>query len=208
MQLKKIKNIKKQKYNGIVYDLSVDENFTYNINGIIVHNSMCTTRIQTGHGIPNVTSIEDCLNGSRFENGNIVPIMADGGIRTSGDISKAIAVGAETVMLGSLLAGTHESPSEIMEYENQLFKKYRGSASLDTKTAHNQKIKNVEGVSTIVPYKGGVKYVINRLKEGLQSALSYSGANDINEYHAKVDWVEVSNAGIKESTPHGLNNKI
>jgi IMP dehydrogenase len=166
--------------------------------------SLCQTRIETGHGIPNVTSIDQCVLGCLDGSNGEVPVIADGGIRTAGDVSKAIAVGADSVMLGSLFAGTHEAPGLVIEQGNQLFKRYRGSASLETKSIHNQSTRNVEGVSTTVPYKGGVKYVVYRLRDGLQSALSYSGAHSISEYHSKADWVIVTNAGVVEAKPHGL----
>lgn len=201
MKLKRIKNIEKKSYSGKVYDLAVDENFTYNINGIIVHNSLCTTRIETGHGVPNVTSIRHAVEAcDNFD----VPVMADGGIRTAGDVSKAIGLGADTVMLGSLLAGTQESPGEVIEKNNHLFKRYRGSASLETKEAHGQKTNHVEGTSTVIPYKGGVKYSILRLTDGLRSAMSYTGANTISEYQSKADFVEVTDAGRAEAKPHLL----
>lgn len=167
--------------------------------------SLCQTRIETGHGIPNVTSIDQCVLGCLEGSEGKVPVIADGGIRNAGDVSKAIAVGAETVMLGSLFAGTHEAPGLVIEQGNQLFKRYRGSASLETKSVHGLETRNVEGVSTTVPYKGGVKFVIWKLRDGLRSALSYSGAHTISEYHSKVDWVIVTNAGVVEAGPHGLN---
>ena len=102
--------------------------------------SLCTTRVQTGHGIPNITSIINCVNAER--DSKDIPVMADGGIRNSGDIAKALAVGAECVMLGSLLAGTKESPGNIVErLDGSLYKRYRGSASLETKSTHNQSTK-------------------------------------------------------------------
>lgn len=201
MKLKRIKNIKKKSYSGKVYDLAVDDNFTYNINGIVVHNSLCTTRIETGHGVPNVTSIRHSVEAcDNFD----VPVMADGGIRTAGDISKAIGLGADVVMLGSLFAGTTESPGEVIERGNHLYKRYRGSASLETKEAHGQKKSHVEGTSTTIPYKGGVKYVIKRLEDGLRSAMSYTGANTISEYQSKADFVEITDAGRAEAKPHLL----
>ena len=137
--------------------------------------SLCTTRIKTGFGVPNVTCIEDIAAISN------VPIMADGGIRSSGDIAKALAVGADCVMIGSLIAGTDESPGQIIEKGNGLYKRYRGSASLETKVSHGQAARNVEGESTIIPYKGGVKYVISGLLDGVKSALSYGGSNSISD---------------------------
>ena len=116
--------------------------------------SLCTTRIKTGFGVPNVTSLEDVVSEAK------TPVMADGGIRMSGDIAKALAVGASTVMLGSLIAGTDEAPGQIVETKGGLYKRYRGSASLETKVTHGQAARNVEGESTTIPYKGGVKYII------------------------------------------------
>src|ERR1035437_1310759 len=132
MKLITITSIEKKHYTGKVYDLMVAGNHSYNINGIVVHNSLCTTRVKTGFGVPNVTSLEDCISGGIESTGIDIPIIADGGIRSSGDIAKALAIGANTVMLGSLLSGTQESPGAIIEKSNGLYKRYRGSASLAT----------------------------------------------------------------------------
>jgi IMP dehydrogenase len=158
--------------------------------------SMCTTRIQTGFGVPNVTALEDVTANTS------IPVMADGGIRTSGDIAKALAVGADTVMIGSLIAGTSETPGQIIETKNGLYKKYRGLASLETKTIHGQAQRNVEGESTMIPYKGGVKYIITNLLDGVKSALSYAGASSLQTY--RPDYVIVSAAGMAEAKPHLL----
>ena len=158
--------------------------------------SLCTTRIKTGFGIPNVTCIEDIAAVSK------VPIMADGGIRESGDIAKALAVGASNVMLGSLIAGTDESPGSIIEKRNGLYKRYRGSASLETKSVHGQEQRNVEGESTVIPYKGGVKFIIKGLTEGIRSAFSYAGAHSIETF--SPEYVVVTNSGINEAKPHLL----
>lgn len=156
--------------------------------------SLCTTRVKTGFGIPNVTCIEEIVKVAQ------VPVMADGGIRSSGDIAKALAVGADTVMIGSLIAGTEEAPGQIVETRNGLYKRYRGSASLETKNAHGQEARNVEGESTMIPYKGGAKFIINGLLDGVRSALSYAGAKDLNSFHP--DYVIVTSAGINEAKPH------
>jgi IMP dehydrogenase len=156
----------------------------------------CTTRIKTGFGIPNITCLENISKVS------IVPIIADGGIRSSGDIAKALAVGASSAMLGSLIAGTDESPGQIIEGRSGLCKKYRGSASLDTKLSHNQKPQHIEGESTLVPYKGGVKFIINGLVDGLKSSLSYAGASSLKTYHP--EYVIITNTGLIESKPHSL----
>jgi IMP dehydrogenase len=157
--------------------------------------SLCTTRIQTGFGVPNVTSIIDCVRAD-------IPIMADGGIKSSGDIAKALAVGADCVMIGSLLAGTKESPGAIIEKPHGLFKRYRGSASLETKVTHNQEQRNVEGESTVIPFKGGAKFIILGLADGIKSAFSYTGAWNIQDYWNKVEYNVVTNAGLAEAKPH------
>jgi IMP dehydrogenase len=128
--------------------------------------------------------------------------MADGGIRTSGDIAKALALGSCSVMIGSLLAGTEDSPGKIIEKSTGLYKRYRGSASLETKTVHGQVERNVEGESTIIPYKGGTRFIIEGLIDGVRSALSYNGSSNLSEFHP--DYVRVTNAGIAEAKPHLL----
>jgi len=158
--------------------------------------SLCTTRIKTGFGVPNVTSLEDVCSVSGL------PVMADGGIRTSGDMAKALAIGADTIMLGSLLAGTDESPGKILETSKGLYKRYRGSASLETKVTHGQQARNVEGESTTIPYKGGVKFIVNGLLDGVKSALSYAGAEVLNDFYP--EYVIVTNAGQNEAKPHLL----
>lgn len=161
--------------------------------------ALCSTRIQTGHGVPNVTSIIDCVRSAS------VPVMADGGIRSSGDIAKALACGADCVMLGSLLSGTKESPGNIIEKGNgSLYKKYRGSASLDTKTTHNQARKHIEGESTLVPFKGGVEFIVDKLSDGVKSALSYSGCENILKFQRKSVLIEITPSGMLESKPHLL----
>ena len=172
---------------------------TYGADGLRVGiggGSLCTTRIKTGFGVPNVTSLLDIAEVAN------VPIMADGGIRASGDIAKALAVGASTIMIGSLIAGTDEAPGQIVETSQGLYKRYRGSASLETKVTHGQAARNVEGESTTIPYKGGVKYIVTGLLDGVKSALSYAGANDVKQY--KPDYVQVTNAGLNEAKPHLL----
>lgn len=157
--------------------------------------SLCTTRIKTGFGVPNVTSIQEVSSVAN------VPVIGCGGIRNSGDIAKALAIGADSVILGSLLAGTKEAPGKIVEQtDGSLYKRYRGAASLETKSIHGQAQRNVEGESTIVPFKGKTKFVIDGLLDGLRSALSYAGATSIETYFP--DYVVVTNAGIAEARPH------
>ena len=156
--------------------------------------SLCTTRIKTGFGIPNVTCIEQIAKNVS------IPIIADGGIRTTGDMAKALAVGASTIMLGSMLAGTEESPGMLINKPNGLYKKYAGAASFETKLTHGQAIRNIEGESTIIPYKGSVESVLNEITDSLKSALSYAGAKDIKSF--KPEYVQVTQAGITEAKPH------
>jgi IMP dehydrogenase len=158
--------------------------------------SLCTTRVKTGFGVPNVTSLADVSSVAK------VPVIACGGIRNSGDIAKALAVGANSVILGSLIAGTKEAPGAIIEKANGLYKRYRGAASLETKSIHGQATRNVEGESTIVPFKGKVKFVVDGLLDGLRSALSYAGAEKLSEYFP--EYVVVTNAGVREAQPHLL----
>ena len=161
--------------------------------------SLCTTRVKTGFGVPNVTSITDVF---KVADNAGVPIMADGGIKSSGDIAKALAVGADCVMVGSLLAGTKESPGAILETPAGLYKRYRGSASLETKITHAQKQRNVEGESTTIPFKGGARFIINGLTDGVKSAFSYAGANNILEYYNRAEYNVVTGAGLAEAKPH------
>lgn len=158
--------------------------------------SLCTTRVKTGFGVPNVTCLQSILAVAT------IPVMADGGIRTSGDVAKALALGSSCVMLGSLLAGTKEAPGQIIEKPNGLYKRYRGAASLETKTVHGQEQRNVEGESTVIPFKGGVKFILAGLLDGVKSALSYGGASNLQEF--RPEFVVVTNAGQAEAKPHLL----
>ncbi|MBC8421993.1 MAG: IMP dehydrogenase [Pelagibacteraceae bacterium] len=171
----------------------------------IGNGSLCETRIRTGVGIPQVTAIIDCVSiADTFG----VPVIADGGVRNIGDVCKGLACGADSVMLGSLLSGTKESPGSIEKIgqwpNEQLYKKYRGSASLDSKHDRGEE-KNVEGNHKVLPYKGKVKRILKDCRDGIRSSFSYIGANSIDEFHAKVELVEVTNAGGIEAKPHLLN---
>ncbi len=165
--------------------------------------SLCETRIRTGVGVPQVSALLDAV--AVADNYN-TPVIADGGVRTIGDVCKGLGCGADTIMLGSLLSGTKETPGELEkvgEWPNeQLFKKYRGSASRDSKG----KDKNVEGNHKVIPYKGKVKRILHDIRDGINSSCSYVGASNISEYHSKVEFVEVSRAGQIEASPHLLKN--
>jgi IMP dehydrogenase/GMP reductase len=170
----------------------------------IGNGSLCETRIRTGVGIPQVTALIDCVSVADTYN---TPVIADGGVRDIGDVCKGLACGADSVMLGSLLSGTKESPGEIEKVgkwpNEQLYKKYRGSASLDSKKSRGSN-KNVEGNHKVIPYKGKVKRVIGDIQEGIRSSFSYVGANNISEYHSKIELIEVTRAGNLEGKPHLL----
>ena len=168
----------------------------------IGNGSLCETRIRTGVGLPQVTALLDvCSIADRYD----VPVIADGGIRNVGDVCKGLGSGADSVMVGSLLSGTKESPGSIEkqgEWPNEkLFKKYRGSASRDSKGND----KNVEGNHKVIPYKGKVNRILSDIEDGINSSCSYVGASNLEEYRSLVEFVEVTNAGQVEAKPHLLN---
>tara|TARA_B100000674_G_C37776182_1_gene884953 strand:- start:542 stop:1027 length:486 start_codon:yes stop_codon:yes gene_type:complete len=160
--------------------------------------------MQTGVGLPMVSSIWDCV---AVADSYDVPCMADGGVRSPSDVCKGLGAGADTVMLGSLLSGTKESPGLITKqgiWPNEVLqKKYRGSASLESKTDRGES-KNVEGYSTTVTYKGKVKRIIEDIMDGLKSSMSYVGAKNILEYQVKCEFVRVTSNGLTEAKPHLL----
>jgi len=172
----------------------------------IGNGSLCETRIRTGVGIPQVSALIDCVAvADTFD----TPVIADGGVRTIGDVCKGLACGADTIMLGSLLSGTKETPGtieKIGEWPNEmLYKKYRGSASLDSKHDRGDD-KNVEGNHKVIPYKGKVKRILKDIQDGISSAFSYVGANNISEFHSNVELIQVTRAGNIEGKPHLLNS--
>lgn len=173
----------------------------------IGNGSLCETRIRTGVGIPQVTALIESVRAVE-ESGIDVPIIADGGIRMTGDVAKAISLGADSVMLGSLLAGTRESPGGIQRMgmwpNEQLFKKYRGSASAEVKQAHGLEEKNVEGNSKLIPYKGKVERIISDIKDGVRSAMSYVNATTIEQFQANSEHVLITQNGLIEAKPHLL----
>ena len=197
-KLKQIESIDKKHYKGKVFDLTVEKDHSYNIQGIIVHNSICTTRIQTGHGVPGLQTILDCARSDRN-----AKIIADGGLKNSGDIVKALAAGADAVMLGSLLAGTSESPGRVFSGpDGQLRKEYRGMASAAAQMDWRGKVSSLEGVAHSVPYKGTMLDTLGDLSRGIRSGLSYSGARSIKELQAKAKWIRQTGASQLESSAH------
>ena len=158
--------------------------------------SVCTTSIQTGIGIGQVTSLLDVLF-SRDEKKLNIKIIADGGIKSPGDVVKAIALGADAAMLGRMLAGTKETPGDVIKYDDQLWKKYRGSASFGVK----MKNEFIEGEETMVPYKGVVQNVIDGISDGLKSSMSYMNCLNLNELREKNSFTVLSNSSFLERLP-------
>lgn len=176
--------------------------------------SICTTRIVTGVGVPQITAIANVTEGLKGE----VPLIADGGIRFSGDMCKALSAGASTVMLGSMFAGTEESPGEIELYQGRTYKNYRGmgsigamAQSLGSSDRYFQDLSQgaeklvPEGIEGRVPYKGPVQTIIHQMLGGLRSCMGYTGCHSIPELHEKAEFVRVTNAGMRESHVHDVN---
>ncbi len=174
--------------------------------------SICTTRIVAGVGVPQITAIS---NVAKALEGTGVPCIADGGIRFSGDISKALAAGASTVMMGSMFAGTEEAPGEVILFQGRSYKSYRGMGSLGAMSdgsadryfqdAANNADKLVpEGIEGRVPYKGSVLAILYQLVGGLRSSMGYCGCATIDELRAKAEFVEITSAGMRESHVHDV----
>ncbi|MBS1132436.1 MAG: inosine-5-monophosphate dehydrogenase [Proteobacteria bacterium] len=174
--------------------------------------SICTTRIVAGVGVPQITAIQNVSDSLK---GTGVPMIADGGIRYSGDIAKAIAAGADTVMLGGLFAGTEEAPGEVELFQGRSYKSYRGMGSLGAMQAGSsdryfqETTSNVdkfvpEGIEGRVPYKGSVLAVIHQLMGGLRSSMGYLGSPTIDHMHDNACFVEITSAGIRESHVHDV----
>ena len=160
--------------------------------------SVCTTRVVSGHGVPTLESIMEIR--SIFPYGEGPAIIADGGIRNSGDAAKALAAGANAVMLGGALAGTDETPGEFVEGNR---KSFRGMASYEAQRDGRGNVSGVEGISTTVPCKGPVEHVINDFKAGIASAMSYTGVDNLTDFAYNSMYVQITNSGLVESKPHG-----
>jgi len=174
--------------------------------------SSCTTRMIAGVGVPQLTAVMDAFESAQK---NDIPIISDGGMRYSGDIAKSFAAGAETAMLGSILAGTNESPGEIILWEGRSFKSFRGMGSIaamnegskDRYFQQNTESKKLvpEGIEGIVPYKGDVMETIHQLMGGVRSSMGYCGTKSIKEFHKNIEFIRITGAGMKESHPHDIN---
>lgn len=174
--------------------------------------SICTTRIVAGVGMPQISAIDTCAQIAKTHN---IPIIADGGIKYSGDIAKALAVGASSVMIGSLLAGTEESPGDLIIYQGRQYKSYRGMGSMGAMsrgsadryfqegTAQDKLVP--EGVEGRVPYRGKVGDVVHQLIGGLKSSMGYLGSKDITTLWERAEFVEITSAGLRESHVHDVD---
>ncbi len=174
--------------------------------------SICTTRIVAGVGVPQLTAVMDAVEAARATN---TPVIADGGIKYSGDLAKALAAGADCAMIGSLLAGTDETPGEVFLYQGRSYKTYRGMGSVSAMARGSadryfqQDIKDSlklvpEGVEGQVPYKGAASTVLHQLAGGLRAAMGYVGAKNLEELHQKAEFVRISSAGLRESHVHDV----
>ena len=176
--------------------------------------SICTTRIVAGVGVPQITAIDDV---ARALDGTGVPLIADGGIRFAGDVAKAIAAGANTVMLGGLFAGTEEAPGETVLFQGRSYKSYRGMGSLgamqqgsadryfqETNGGGAAEKLVPEGIEGRVPYKGPVAGVVHQLMGGLRAAMGYTGCASIEEMRQKAEFVQITAAGMRESHVHDV----
>jgi IMP dehydrogenase len=161
--------------------------------------SICSTRIVTGHGIPTLQSVLDCSRSDRE-----AMLIADGGIKQTGDVVKAIAAGADMVMLGSMLAGTDESPGETFYVDGVKSKAYRGMASAAAQIDWRGHVASEEGVSHRVTAKGAVSNILKSIEKALRSGMSYTGAKSLSEFRAKADIVKITQASLLESRPHIL----
>jgi IMP dehydrogenase len=175
--------------------------------------SICTTRIVAGVGVPQLTAVLECAAEAAKTN---VPVIADGGLRTSGDAAKALAAGASTIMIGSMLAGTEEAPGETFLYQGRAYKSYRGMGSVGAMARGSadryfqQDIKDSmklvpEGIEGQVPYKGPAKDVVHQLVGGIKAAMGYTGSRTLNDLRDNAQFVRITNAGLRESHVHDVS---
>jgi IMP dehydrogenase len=174
--------------------------------------SICTTRVVTGAGVPQITAISHCVKAAREKN---IPVISDGGVKFSGDVAKAIAAGADVVMIGSLFAGTEEAPGEVILFQGRSFKTYRGMGSLGAMregsrdryaqdTAESESKLVPEGIEGRVPYKGTLAEMVTQLVGGLRSGMGYTGCRTIGEFQERTRFLRITSAGLKESHVHDV----
>lgn len=174
--------------------------------------SICTTRVVTGAGVPQITAIQECVEAARNSG---VPLISDGGVKFSGDVAKAIAAGADVVMIGSLFAGTEEAPGEVILFQGRSFKTYRGMGSIGamregSRDRYSQEQIDIEsklvpeGIEGRVPYKGTMSDMVTQLIGGLRAGMGYTGCRTIKEFQEKTRFVRISAAGLRESHVHDV----
>jgi IMP dehydrogenase len=174
--------------------------------------SICTTRVVTGAGVPQITAIQNCVQAAR---GSGVPLIADGGVKFSGDVAKAIATGADVVMIGSLFAGTEEAPGEVILFQGRSFKTYRGMGSIGamregSRDRYSQEETEIEsklvpeGIEGRVPYKGTLAEMVTQLVGGLRAGMGYTGCRNIKEFQEKTRFIRITSAGLRESHVHDV----
>jgi IMP dehydrogenase len=174
--------------------------------------SICTTRIVAGVGVPQLTAIMDCVEAAQKAD---VPVIADGGIKFSGDLAKALAAGAECAMIGSLLAGAEEAPGEVILYQGRSYKSYRGMGSLGAmargsadryfqKDVQDQMKLVPEGIEGRVPYKGPVETILHQLVGGLRASMGYVGGGTLKDFRERARFVKITAAGLRESHVHDV----
>lgn len=193
-----------------VFNIEVEEDHSYIANRVAVHN--CTTRVVTGAGVPQISAIIECVNAAK---GSGVPVIADGGVKFSGDVAKAIASGADSVMIGSLFAGTEEAPGETILFQGRTFKTYRGMGSIGAmkqgssdRYAQEGTVSDSkyvpEGIEGRVAYKGTLAEMVTQLVGGLRSGMGYTGCKSIEELQTKAKFVRITSAGLRESHVHDV----
>jgi IMP dehydrogenase/GMP reductase len=205
-----IRSTETTKENLEVFNIEVEEDHTYIVNRVAVHN--CTTRVVTGAGVPQITAILECVKAAKDSG---VPVIADGGVKFSGDVAKAIVAGADSVMIGSLFAGTEEAPGEVILFQGRNFKTYRGMGSIGAmKQGSSDRYSQEgtvadskfvpEGIEGRVAYKGTIAEMVTQLVGGLRSGMGYTGCKNIAEMQTKAKFIRITSAGLRESHVHDV----
>jgi len=205
LKLVEIETLTNETYDGKTYDLEVEEDHSYNINGIIVHNSVCTTRKMTGVGYPQLSAIIECADAAHGLGGHI---CGDGGCTSPGDIAKAFAGGADFVMLGSMFSGHDQSSGDVIEKDNKQWKKFYGMSSKSAQEKHGSGLKDYrasEGRTVLVPYRGAVANTVQEILGGLRSTCTYVGAKSLKQLSKCTTFIRVNNQlnKIYENTTTG-----
>jgi IMP dehydrogenase/GMP reductase len=197
-EMVEIKELLKEKFDGVVYDIEVKEDHSYTVNDIAVHNSACMTRRFTGVGAPQLWVMEQARD-EVIKQGLKVKLVSDGGVRYTSDINKAMKF-SDAVMVGKFVAGTAETPGAV--YQNpkgEFYKVYAGSASGENKTSNGQSTDFTEGITMEVPFRGKVKYIFRNIKQGMQSGFSLAGSMSLKEFQEKCEFNFITDGGREES---------